>query len=271
MANCDLVVKDEGWLEAALPDTKVTWVEFDAGADVNDAIVAGDVDIGLVDSTAVAAGLSQPLSIAHSVPWIYDVIGAGEALVARNDAAIADFDGLVGKKIGTPFGSTAHCSLLAALELNGVDAADVTLVDLDASAIPAAWQAGDIDAAYVGDPALAEIETDGTVLVTSADLIAEGRPTAHLAVASAAFLKEHPQTMQTWLDLQNEAVKLYATDPQAAADAVGRQLDISGADAGADEGPRLSGRDEAERCRLPRRPRSAWPARLRPAQARRSS
>ena len=231
VASGDLIVKGEGWLEAALPGTKVTWVKFDASADVNDAIVAGDIDIGLVGSTSAAAGLSQPLDIAYSVPWIYDVIGAGEALVVKNDASIADFDGLVGKRVGTTVGSTAHLSLLAALELNGVDAADVTLVGLDASAIPAAWQAGDIDAAYVGDPALAELEKDGTVLVTSADLIEEGRPTAHLAVASAVFLKAHPQTMQTWLDLQNRAVKLYATDPQAAADAVGRQLDISGADA----------------------------------------
>jgi taurine transport system substrate-binding protein len=229
--NGDLIVKDQGWLEKALPDTKIEWVKFDSSADVNEAISAGKVDIGLVGSTSVAAGLSKPMDIAYSVAWIYDLIGAAEALAVKNDAGITDFDGLVGKKVGTPVGSTAHYSLLAALELNGVDPTEITIVDLPPSDILAAWQAGDIDAAYVGNPTLAELKKDGTVLTTSADLAAEGRSTAHLAVVTTAFSKANPKTVQTWLDQQNKAVQLYVSDPQAAADAVGRELDISGADA----------------------------------------
>lgn len=229
--NGDLIVKDQGWLEKALPDTTITWVKFDSSADVNEAIAAGKVDIGLVDSVSAAAGLSQPMDIAYSVPWIYDLIGAAEALAVKNDSGIADFDGLVGKRVGTPVGSAAHYGLLAALELNGIDVTEITLVDLSPSDILTAWQAGDIDAAYVGDPTLAELKKDGTVLSTGADLAAEGRATAHLAVVTTAFSKEDPKAVQTWLDQQNKAVQLYVSDPQAAADAVGRQLDISGADA----------------------------------------
>ena len=229
--NGDLIVKDRGWLEKALPDTAITWIKFDSSADVNEAIGAGKVDIGLVDSVSAAAGLSQPLDIAYSVPWIYDRIGAAEALAVKNDAGITDFDGLVGKKVGTPVGSATHYSLLAALELNGIDPTEITLVDLSPPDILAAWQAGDIDAAYVGDPTLAELKKDGTVLSTGADLAAEGRSAAHLAVVTTAFSKEDPKAVQTWLDQQNKAVQLYVSDPQAAADAVGRQLDISGADA----------------------------------------
>ena len=229
--NGDLIVKDQGWLEKALPDTTVKWVKYGSSADVNKAIAAGSADIGMVDSISVSAGLSKPMDIQYRVPWIYDVIGAAEALVVKNDAGIADLDGLAGKRIGTPAGSTANYSLLAALELNGIDANEVTIVDLQPQDILTAWRAGDIDAAYVGYPTLAELEKDGTVLATSADMVEEGRSTSHLAVMTNAFASQHPAAVQTWVDQQNRAARLYASDPQAAADAVGRQLGISGSEA----------------------------------------
>ena len=45
--NGDLVVKNQKLLEKALPDTTIKWVQFDSGGDVNTAIVAGSIDIGL--------------------------------------------------------------------------------------------------------------------------------------------------------------------------------------------------------------------------------
>jgi len=225
--NGDLIVKDQGWLEAALPDTTITWVKFDSGADVNTAIIGGSLDIGLAGSSPVAAGLSEPMDIAYKVPWIHDVIGAAESLIVKNDSGVTDIAGLAGKKVGTPFGSTAHYSLLAALELSGVDPTSVKLIDLQPPDILAAWQRGDIDGAYVWNPTLADLKADGTVLITSEELAQQGKLTADLAVVTNAFADQYPDAVQTWVDQQNKAVQLYKTDPQAAADAVGRQLNIS--------------------------------------------
>ena len=124
------------------------------------------------------------MNIAYKVPWIHDVIGAAESLVVKNDSGVTDFTGLVGKKVGTPFGSTAHYSLLAALELNGVDPTKVKIVDLQPPDILAAWQRGDIDAAYVWNPTLAELKKDGTVLITSEELAKQGKLTADLAIVT---------------------------------------------------------------------------------------
>lgn len=225
--NGDLIVKDQGWLEDALPDTEIKWVKFDSGANVNTAMIAGSVDIGLAGSSPVAAGLSDPLNIPYKVPWIYDVIGIAESLVATKDSGVTDVAGLVGKKVGTPFGSTAHYSLLAALEIADVDPAEVKIVDLEPPDILAAWERGDIDAAYVWNPTLAELRADGTVLATSEELAAQGKLTADLAVVTTAFADEYPDAMQTWLDMQTKAVTLYKEDPQAAAEAVARQLNIT--------------------------------------------
>lgn len=229
--NGDLVVKDQGWLEAALPDTKITWVKFDSGADVNTAVIGGSIDIGTLGSSPVAAGLSEPMNVPYKVQWIHDVIGAAESLIVKNDAGVTDLAGLEGKKIGTPFGSTAHYSLLAALELDGVDPATVKLIDLQPPDILAAWQRGDIDGAYVWNPTLADLKKDGTVLITSEELAGKGKLTADLSAVTNAVAEQYPEAVQAWVDQQNRAVQLYRTDPAAASEAVGRQLNISAADA----------------------------------------
>jgi taurine transport system substrate-binding protein len=229
--NGDLIVKDQGWLEDAFPDSEIKWVQFDSGANVNTAMIAGSVDIGLAGSSPVANGLSDPLNIPYKVPWIYDVIGTAESLVASKDSGVTDITGLVGKKVGTPFGSTAHYSLLAALDLAGVDATKVKIVDLEPPDILAAWQRGDIDAAYVWNPTLAELRADGTVLATSEELAGKGKLTADLAVVTTAFADKYPDVMTKWVELQSKAVTLYKESPDEAAAAVGRQLNITAEEA----------------------------------------
>ena len=229
--NGDLVVKHEGWLEKALPNTKITWVKFDSGSDVNTAIIGGSIDLGTLGSSPVAAGLSQPMNIPYKVQWIHDVIGAAESLIVKNSAGVTDIKGLVGKKVGTPFGSTSHYSLLAALELNGVDPSKVKIVDLQPPDILAAWQRGDIDAAYVWNPTLASLKKDGKVLITSADLAKQGKLTADLSAVTNDFASKYPDVVQTWVNEENRAVELYNSDPQAAATDVGAELNISPADA----------------------------------------
>ena len=229
--NGDLIVKDQGWLEAALPDTRITWVKFDSGADVNTAVIGGSIDIGTLGSSPIAAGLSEPMNVPYKVQWIHDVIGAAESLIVKNEAGVTDLAGLTGKKVGTPFGSTAHYSLLAALELDGVDSAKVKIIDLQPPDILAAWQRGDIDAAYVWNPTLADLKEDGTVLITSAELAEQGKLTADLSTVTNAFADQYPDAVQTWVDQQNKAVQLYKSDPTAASEAVGRQLNITGEEA----------------------------------------
>ena len=128
--NGDLVVKHEGWLEQAFPDTEIEWKIFDSGGVLNEAIAAGSVDFGLAGSSPVARGLSTPLE--YQVPWIHDVIGKAEALVARE--GITDLEGLRGKKIATPLASTSHYSLLAALDDAGIAQGDVEIIDAEPAA-----------------------------------------------------------------------------------------------------------------------------------------
>lgn len=112
--NADLIVKNQKLLEKALPEADVKWVKFESGGDVNTAVIAGSVDLGLAGSSPVTKGLSAPLNIPYKVVWIHDLIGDNEALVAKS--GIDSVKDLAGKKVATPFGSTSHYSLLAALK-----------------------------------------------------------------------------------------------------------------------------------------------------------
>lgn len=226
----DLIVKNNKWLEEALPDYNIKWTKFDSGADVNTAFIAKQVDFGALGSSPVARGLSAPLNIPYSVAFILDVAGDNEALVARNGTGIESVADLKGKRVATPFASTAHYSLLAALAENGLSANDVQLVDLQPQAILAAWERGDIAAAYSWLPTLEQLEKSGKVLITSRQLADKGKPTLDLAAVSNAFAKDNAKVVDVWRQQQARALTEIKNDPAAAAKAIAAEIALSPAD-----------------------------------------
>ncbi|MGW9369007.1 taurine ABC transporter substrate-binding protein [Streptomyces xanthophaeus] len=222
--NADLVVKNQQLLERALPEVDFKWVKFESGGDVNTAVVAGAVDLGLAGSSPVTKGLSAPLNIPYKVVWIHDLIGDNEALVARS--GIGTVKELAGKKVATPFGSTAHYSLLAALAAAGVEPSAVQIIDLQPQDALAAWKRGDIDAAYVWTPTLSELTKDGKVLISSRQLAQQGKPTADLGVVTDAFAAKHPEVVTAWIKAQDQAVAQARTAPDQAAKSIGAELGL---------------------------------------------
>ncbi|MDF2823155.1 MAG: Substrate-binding region of ABC-type glycine betaine transport system [Mycobacterium sp.] len=223
----DLIVKNNKWLEEALPDYNIKWTKFDSGADINTAFIAKELDFGAIGSSPVARGLSAPLNIPYQVAFVLDVAGDNEALVARNESRVNTIPELRGKRIATPFASTAHYSLLAALDQNGLTANDVSLVDLQPQAILAAWERGDIDAAYTWLPTLDQLRAGGKDLITSRQLAADGKPTLDLGVVSTEFAEAHPDVVDVWRRQQARALDVIKDDPDAAAKAIAAEIGLS--------------------------------------------
>ncbi len=223
----DLIVKNKRWLEDALPDYNIKWTKFDSGADVNTAFIANEVDFGALGSSPVARGLSAPLNIPYSVAFILSVAGDNEALVARNGTGIESVADLKGKRVATPFASTAHYSLLAALDQAGLSASDVQLIDLQPQAILAAWERGDIAAAYTWLPTLAQLSETGKTLITSRELADRGKPTLDLAAVSNKFAADNPKVVDIWRQQQARALNLITNDPDAAAKAVAAEVGLN--------------------------------------------
>lgn len=223
----DLIVKNNRWLEEALPDYNIKWTKFDSGADVNTAFIAKELDFGALGSSPVARGLSAPLNIPYKVAFVLDVAGDNEALVVRNGTGINTIGELRGKRIATPFASTAHYSVLAALSQNGLSANDVQLVDLQPQAILAAWERGDIDAAYTWLPTLDQLRKTGKDLITSRQLAKNGKPTLDLGAVSDEFATAHPEVVDIWRQQEARALDLIHDDPAAAAKAIAAEIGLS--------------------------------------------
>ncbi|WP_053846334.1 ABC transporter substrate-binding protein [Streptomyces sp. NRRL B-24085] len=227
----DLLVKNKKLLEKALPQYTIKWIKFDSGASVNQAFIGKSLDIAALGSSPFARGVSGSSPIPYKVAWILDVAGENEALVARKATGVTDVAGLKGRKIATPFASTSHYSLLAALKSAGLGASDVQLIDLQPQAILAAWQRGDIDAAYVWLPTLDELRKTGVQLTSSKEIGAAGKPTLDLAVVSDDLISRDPQAIAAWRKAQAEALRLLRSDPAGSVKAVAAEIDISTADA----------------------------------------
>ncbi|MFT4298354.1 MAG: ABC transporter substrate-binding protein [Aeromicrobium sp.] len=225
--NGDVIVKDQKILENCLPNATIKWSNFASGGDVIQAFGGGSLDIGLAGSSPSTKALSEPLNLPVSVIWIHDVIGSAESLVVQPGTA-TDITGLVGKTIATPFGSTAHFSLLQAIADAGQDPADYHLVNSEPEQIAPAWGRGDIDAAWIWDPTLSELTKEGgEVILTSEDTAEAGKPTYDLALADNTFIAENPEVLETWAKAQDYAVAQIKDDPEKAAESVAVEVGVT--------------------------------------------
>ena len=191
----------------------IDWRKFESGAEVITAVASGDVQVGYVGSSPLAAAASRELPV--ETFFIAAEIGTAEALVVRNGAGIAKATDLVGKRVAVPFVSTTHYSLLAALKHWGVDAKKVQILNLRPTEIAAAWQRGDIDAAYVWDPALGQVKASGKVLTSSAEVARWGAPTFDAWIVRKDFAQKHPSFVTAFARVTGEAYAAYRKDPKA--------------------------------------------------------
>jgi taurine transport system substrate-binding protein len=202
------VPQAEGTYERAT-GANVTWSQFGGGADVIAAIASGSLDIGYVGSSPLTAAASQELPI--QAIYIVGNIAEAEALAVKGVAKPED---LAGKKIATPFVSTAHYSLLTALKHWGVDPASVQILNLRPQEIAAAWERGDIDGAYVWDPVLTQIKTTGgTVLADSANVAEWGGPTFDAWIVRKEYAEANPDVVKAFVKVTGDAYAAYLADP----------------------------------------------------------
>ena len=190
---------------------EINWQKFDSGAKVINAMASGDVHIALAGSSPIAAGVSRGLPI--QLFWITENINDAEAMVVRDGSGIVAPQDLKGKKIGVPFVSTTHFHSLFALEQFGIDPKEVNLLNLQPNAIAAAWERGDIDAAFVWDPALSRIKKSGKVLITSGDLSNWGKATFDGMVVATEFAENNKTFMCQFIQTIAAADEAYRSNP----------------------------------------------------------
>lgn len=224
MPNDEGIAKAENYLEEKM-GVKVKLVKFDSGKDINNALKANSIDFGLEGSTSTALALSTGIDV--KLIWIHEVLGDIESLAVRKKDNIKSIADLKGKTIAVPFATTSHYCLLRYLESQGMSESDVKLLDMDTNSAYAAWKRGDIDAAWIWQPALQSVLDDGgEILVSNGDAAKEGYMTANVEVVSSDFAEKHPDLVKKYIEAMQEARKLYSDDEDKAVSALAGQLGL---------------------------------------------
>lgn len=200
IANGELA-KQTGW--------EIEFRRFNSGADIFAAIASGDVQLGDVGSSPYAASVSRDLDI----KGIYITAGAGdsEGLVVRK--AINSAADLKGKKLSAAPVSTDHYQLLAFLKQEGLTEKDTQVIAMPQPQIVAAWKRGDIDGAFVWDPALSELKKDGKVLITSGEVSRRGAPVFSALVVTGDFARKNPEFLTKYIGLIDKYYVDFAKNP----------------------------------------------------------
>lgn len=226
MPNDEGIAKALNYFEEEM-GVEVEIKSFDSGADVNTALASEDIDFGLYGSCPVAIAISNDIGVEFI--WIHEVLGSVESLVARKETGITKIEDLVGKKVATPFASTAHFSILKALEEAGI-ADKVDLMSMTTAEIVAAWELGQIDAAYIWEPTLSQLDNKVTV-ITSEDCAKAGYMTSNIEVVRKEFAEKYPEIVAGYIKAVSKAVDLYKNDQDAAVSAISKFMDLSEEDA----------------------------------------
>ena len=165
--------RDMGFLaKAGLEGDVQTMVN---GAAIAAAVVSGGIDIGYIPVDTLAAIHQKGIPLVVVAPCTEYVSGAqtGALLVGANSPVRTGKD-LTGKTVAVvALNGVTHLATRAWIDQTGGDSTTVKYVELSPSAMPAALDAGRVDAAYDGEPYLEIAKKTDRVLFYGNDAIAK--------------------------------------------------------------------------------------------------
>ena len=206
------VARASGAFDAATGWT-IEWRQFGSGTEVIAAMASGDVQVAELGSSPLAIGASQ--GVEYQLFMIAQGLGTAESLIAKEGSGIAALEDVRGKRIAVPVGSTAHYSLMGALAHAGIPEAEVEIINLPADQIAAAWDSGQVDAAFIWEPVQNQILQTGTFILGADQTAAWGYPTFDGWVVNTEFAAANPEAMAAFARTMNEANMAYLADPAA--------------------------------------------------------
>lgn len=194
-----LVLRHFGWLEKALPGTKVDWVLSQGSNRSLEYLNGGSIDF------ASTAGLAAVLSRANGSPIKTVYIASRPewtALAVRKDSTIKSVADLKGKKIAATKGTDPFLFTLRSLQQAGLSKDDVELVHLQHADGRIALERGDVDAWAGLDPLLAasQLQAGSQLLYRNIEFNSYG-----VISVTETFAAEHADTVEQVIKAYEQA------------------------------------------------------------------
>jgi ABC-type nitrate/sulfonate/bicarbonate transport system substrate-binding protein len=182
------------------------------------------------------------LAVVADTPFMLSVLGGSDigvlagisearralAIVVRSDRQINQVKDLKGKTIGLTLGTNFPYFLDMVLRANALKSDDLTLRDLKVDPMIAAFKSGEIDAAVVFQPYLAQLEAEmgGMMTVFYGEDVYAFR---FLLVGKPAYIDAHPQEIQRILKALSVADRAISSQPLQARRQVGTAVKVDDA------------------------------------------
>jgi sulfonate transport system substrate-binding protein len=195
-----IVAKQKGWFEEEFKKDgiEVEFKRFMNGPPIIEALNGGRLDFGQAgDQPSIQANANN---VDVKVVGIFST-NLDSRLIVPIDSTINGITDLKDKKVAVSVGSNHHKSLLYFLKFYGLTDKDIQLVNLDYANIRTAITNKTIDAAVLGQPNIAILETDGLGRVI--DHKTDIKPSNSAILVNRGFAEKYP-------DIVNRVLKLYA-------------------------------------------------------------
>jgi sulfonate transport system substrate-binding protein len=220
----------DGLFEEALgQDVEVEYLPFNSGTEASEALLSGSIDATFIGPNPAINGFAQ--SNGEAVRIVAGTTSGGASLVVGE--GIDSPEDLAGQTLATPsLGNTQDVALRAWLAEEGYETdtsggGEVTITPQDNADTLAAFQAGDIQGAWVPEPWATRLvnEGGGHVLVDEAELWPDGQfVTTHLVV-HPDYLEEHAANVRALIEGLLEAIDVANDDAAAAQTTVNDRIE----------------------------------------------
>ena len=143
------------------------------GAAIAAAVAGNAVDIGYADIGALAKAHSRGVEFSIIAPAaLWDANAPVNAIMVAKTSSYRTAKDLTGKTVAVPgLGTAAAFVVNAWLDANGADSTTVKIIELPYAAMPAALDAGRIDAAHLAEPFLSVAKDKARVLGSADDTL----------------------------------------------------------------------------------------------------
>lgn len=219
------LAKLDGRLDEAMATT-AHWKHFGNGAEMSEAMLAGDVDIAYSQGlTPFAAAVNAGTPI--TMVGIAVAYSSNDDCIVRNDAGIDASNAveLEGKSVAVAVNTMSDFGFRMTMDALGVDVEAITVHDRDPEEGAAALVKGDVVMACgFGAESLANMKTVGSSMLTSAEKIEAGITSFDIISVRNEFLRKHPDQVRAFLRITHEANTAFAEDPS--------RIDMLATDAG---------------------------------------
>lgn len=200
------VAKEKGWIEEALKEkgVGVEWIDFVSGPPMNDALLAEDVDLGVIGDVPVVTVCAPGNDV--SVVAIAAQAADSYAVLVPAGSDVKEAADLAGKRVATTFGSTGHNMVQKFLATVGLTINDIHLVNIAAGDAEKVLASNQADAVSIWEPNVTRL-CDGI----GAQIIGEGSDCGlagtNAVVARNKYAEENPEIVTAILEQYQRAAE----------------------------------------------------------------